>query len=291
MAPHQRPAARGQRCARRIARVAACGASAHARRAASIAAGLAFAWFAPSAEAVAWIAARFDGMALLWMLVAACAFMASRQWRDRYSFVSLAATLAAFLSKESAAIGPVLIVALGWVKRSGEQHVLRRGVRTLAARFRGSRWRALISRTGHRSSATPSGSIRGPRRDLPSCPGSGSPRCPLAATGGRSHCPKPARATYSPSPACCSASLHFPRDGATGRRRTCSSPSVSRSSRRSRCCFRTGAGRQRAKAGASSMRRPRSSRWRWRCRCVRPTADCGAPRGSSPLSFWGAACC
>ena len=33
----------------------------------------------PSAEAVAWIAARFDGMALLWMLVAACAFMASRQ--------------------------------------------------------------------------------------------------------------------------------------------------------------------------------------------------------------------
>ena len=48
-------------------------------RAAALAAGLAFAWFAPSAEAVAWVAARFDGMALFWMLVAACAFMASRR--------------------------------------------------------------------------------------------------------------------------------------------------------------------------------------------------------------------
>jgi hypothetical protein len=53
-------------------------------------AGLAFAWFPPSAEAVAWIAARFDGMALFWMLVAACAFTASRHWRDRYALGSLA---------------------------------------------------------------------------------------------------------------------------------------------------------------------------------------------------------
>ena len=33
-------------------------------RAAALVAGIAFAWFAPSAEAVAWVAARFDGMAI-----------------------------------------------------------------------------------------------------------------------------------------------------------------------------------------------------------------------------------
>ena len=48
----------------------------------------------PVAEAVAWVAARFDGMALFWMLVAACAFMASRAWWDRYGLASLAATVA-----------------------------------------------------------------------------------------------------------------------------------------------------------------------------------------------------
>ena len=61
---------------------------------AAVVAGLAFAWFAPSAEAVAWIAARFDGMALLWILIAACAFMASRTWWDRYGLLSLAASRA-----------------------------------------------------------------------------------------------------------------------------------------------------------------------------------------------------
>jgi hypothetical protein len=96
------------------------------------AAGIAFAWFAPSAEAVAWIAARFDGMALFWMLVAACAFMASGEWRDRYGLASLAATVLAFMSKESAAIGPALIVALAWVKRPEDEGPLRGGARALA---------------------------------------------------------------------------------------------------------------------------------------------------------------
>jgi hypothetical protein len=106
---------------------------AHAPRAAALAAGLAFAWFAPSAEAVAWIAARFDGMALFWMLVAACAFMASREWRDRYGVASLAATALAFMSKESAAIGPALIVALAWAKRPDGEGWLRGGVRAIVA--------------------------------------------------------------------------------------------------------------------------------------------------------------
>ena len=101
------------------------GPEARGARAAALTAGLAFAWFPPSAEAVAWIAARFDGMALFWMLIAACAFMASRQWRDRYALASLAATVLAFMSKESAAIGPALIVALAWARRSPQDSLVR----------------------------------------------------------------------------------------------------------------------------------------------------------------------
>ena len=109
------------------------GPSGRYQRCAAVAAGMLFAWFAPSAEAVAWVAARFDGMALFWMLVAACAFMASRDWRDRYGLASLAATVLAFMSKESAAIGPALIVALAWVKRPEEEGLLRGGARAIAA--------------------------------------------------------------------------------------------------------------------------------------------------------------
>lgn len=109
------------------------GVSSRWARSAAVVAGVAFAWFAPSAEAVAWIAARFDGMALFWMLAAACLFMASESWRDRYGIASLAATVLAFMSKESAAIGPALIVALAWVKRPDREGVLRGGVRALVA--------------------------------------------------------------------------------------------------------------------------------------------------------------
>jgi hypothetical protein len=96
---------------------------------AALIAGLAFAWFAPSAEAVAWIAARFDGMALLFMLLAACAFMASRAWWDRYGLSSLVASVLAFMCKESAAIGPVLIAALAWARRPVDESFVRRSVR------------------------------------------------------------------------------------------------------------------------------------------------------------------
>lgn len=88
-------------------------------RYAALAAGWLFAWFAPGVEAVAWVAARFDDLSLFFMLVAACAFVASRRWRDRFGLASLAATALAFLSKEAAAIGVVLTVALAWWKASG----------------------------------------------------------------------------------------------------------------------------------------------------------------------------
>ena len=92
-------------------------------RAAALMAGWLFAWFAPAVEATAWVAARFDGMALFWLLVAACAFMASRSWRDCFGWLSLAATVLSYLSKESAAIGAPLILAL-----AGYRHGLARAV-------------------------------------------------------------------------------------------------------------------------------------------------------------------
>jgi hypothetical protein len=91
----------------------------------ALAAGWLFAWFAPGVEAVAWVAARFDGMALFWMLIAACTFVASRRWRDAFGLASLATTALAFLSKEAAAIGVVLIVALAWQREAGARGALR----------------------------------------------------------------------------------------------------------------------------------------------------------------------
>ncbi len=83
-------------------------------RAAALMAGCLFAWFAPAVEATAWIAARFDGLALFWLLVSACAFLASERWRDGFGLLSLAAAVLSYMSKESAAIGAPLVVALAW---------------------------------------------------------------------------------------------------------------------------------------------------------------------------------
>ncbi len=85
-----------------------------ARRAAGAAlvAGLLFAVFPTSVEAVAWIAGRFDLLATFWMLVAAVTFMASDARFDGWRAASLVATALALASKESAALGIVLVVAL-----------------------------------------------------------------------------------------------------------------------------------------------------------------------------------
>ena len=102
-------------------------------RAAALMAGWLFAWFAPAVEATAWIAARFDGMALLWLLVAACAFVASRTWRDGCGLLSLVATVLSYMSKESATIGVPLIVALAWYKRGSGMGFVRGIIATLRA--------------------------------------------------------------------------------------------------------------------------------------------------------------
>ena len=246
-------------------------------RAAALAAGLAFAWFAPSAEAVAWVAARFDGMALLWMLVAACAFMASRAWWDRYGLASLAATVLAFMSKESAAIGPALIVALAWARRSERGRASSAG--SCARSLDAWPWIAI----GAAYFAYRTWIFGDPFRFYPgTSPGSDAP------VSGKWLAALPASADWWPRVmpeagtlrvyalaglfigiAAVSAGLTDPREGrvlAAVRRR------VRR--RDARCCSRIGAGRRTAKADASCTRWRRSPRWRWRCRCARPMAGC-----------------
>ena len=85
--------------------------------AAAIAAGLLFGAFPPSVEAVAWIAARFDGMVLFFSLVSACTFVRCQRWFDAYGVLSIASAALAFMSKEAAAILPVLVLALAWWKQ------------------------------------------------------------------------------------------------------------------------------------------------------------------------------
>jgi hypothetical protein len=71
----------------------------------AVVADLTFARFAPSAEAAGWVAARFAGMALVWMRAAACAFTASASWRDRYGVTSLAATVRALSRRQLSRVG------------------------------------------------------------------------------------------------------------------------------------------------------------------------------------------
>ena len=187
------------------------GAAARGARSAALAAGLAFAWFAPSAEAVAWIAARFDGMSLFWTLVAACTFLASEEWRDRYGLASLGATVLAFMSKESAAIAPALIVALAWVRRPRKKACRAGPCARWFARCPGLRSRARISSSRTSIFGDPFRFSPEARRERRSCPGNGWPHCPRAGTGGRSRSRKRVRARPSPGQVCCSALPPCPR--------------------------------------------------------------------------------
>lgn len=106
-------------------------APARSRGIAAVMAGGLFAWFPPGVEAFAWVAARYDGMALFFVLAAASAFVASRVWHDGFGLASLAATALAFMSKESATIGPLFILALAWWRRPRDEGFLEGIVRAI----------------------------------------------------------------------------------------------------------------------------------------------------------------
>ena len=262
-------------------------------RAAALVAGLAFAWFAPSAEAVAWIAARFDGMALLWMLVAACAFMASRAWCDRYGLASLAATVLAFMSKESAAIGPALIAGARVGAAARARTGLVRGiVRALARRLAVDRDRRRVFRVPdvdlRRSVPLLSGDLAGIGAPDGKVARRAAGECRLVAAGDAGNGAAPRlRAGRSLRRHRCrvrgpARRARRPRAGGAGRRVR---------GRDARCCSRTGAGRTTAKADASCTRWRRSPRWPWRCRCARrPRAARGGAGSSLSCSSAAGSC-
>jgi hypothetical protein len=94
-------------------------------RAAALMAGWLFAWIPFAVEPAAWIAARFDALSLLWLLVAASAFVRSSTWHDSYGLLSLGATVLSYLSKESATIGAPLIIALAWYRQGDRDGIVR----------------------------------------------------------------------------------------------------------------------------------------------------------------------
>lgn len=93
-----------------------------------------FLFFAPGVEVVAWISGRFDVTATFFTLLSCVLFLRSRRFGDAASWFSLAAGVAAFLCKESAAILPFAILLLALVRREDDDMpIINRGLDALRA--------------------------------------------------------------------------------------------------------------------------------------------------------------
>jgi hypothetical protein len=102
--------------------------------AAALLAGLLFVALSPGWEAALWIACRYDALATFFVLLAGALFARSRRALDRWALASLAASVAALMSKESGSAANVLVGCLAAARAwPGERH----GARPL------SRWLAL----------------------------------------------------------------------------------------------------------------------------------------------------
>ena len=78
----------------------------------AVIAGAIFLLSPASPEVGAWVAGRFDSIALLFMLLALLLFARSVRWNDCYGLAGLGAAVLAFMSKESATLLPLLVLAL-----------------------------------------------------------------------------------------------------------------------------------------------------------------------------------
>jgi hypothetical protein len=114
------------------ARAAACGAAGAAL----------FLFLAPATEVVAWISGRFDGSATFFTLLACLLFLKSRRSADTAWWLSLAAALAAFLCKESAAIVPFAILFLARLRPDALEQPAR-AARWIAAARHAAPWLVL----------------------------------------------------------------------------------------------------------------------------------------------------
>jgi Dolichyl-phosphate-mannose-protein mannosyltransferase len=125
-------------------------------RAGSIAAAFLFALNASSAEAVAWIDARFDPMAtalVLACLVSLCRFVSSG--RTAWLLAALAAAACAMCTKESAFCLPLMAICIAFFRSAEERRRIWIGcgwIAGLAAALFVYRWWALGGIGGYRSS-------------------------------------------------------------------------------------------------------------------------------------------
>jgi len=99
----------------------------HAAVAAAIAAVLF--WLYPLApEVSAWVVARYDGLALAFLLIAIERHAASTRWFDRACAASLVALLLALGSKESAMTAPAFLFLAGIARANPDPRAFARGV-------------------------------------------------------------------------------------------------------------------------------------------------------------------
>jgi hypothetical protein len=102
-----------------------------------------------SPEVAAWVSGRFDSLALVFMLVSLLGLVRSARWNDRWGLLGLAAALAAFASKESATLLPVLVLALAVAPRAapGDGQAVGGGVpaAVVAALRRAAPWLLLLA--------------------------------------------------------------------------------------------------------------------------------------------------
>jgi hypothetical protein len=77
-----------------------------------------FLLFPTSPEAVAWVSGRYDLLALLFMLATLAFFQRAAHWYGRWAAAALLTAACALASKESAALLPVLILAVAIARRA-----------------------------------------------------------------------------------------------------------------------------------------------------------------------------
>ena len=109
------------------------GARAPGNAVAALLAGVALALFPPAVEAVAWPAARFDALALFFILLAARAAAASERPLDRAALAGLAAFALALGSKEAGVLALPLAGALLWQREARRSGVVRGAPAALVA--------------------------------------------------------------------------------------------------------------------------------------------------------------
>ncbi len=91
-----------------------------------------FLLFPTSPEAVAWVSGRYDLLAVLFMLASVACFQRAHRWTDRWGITSLVGGACAFAAKESAAMLPMMIVAVAFTRRQGDAHPSTRSLRDAA---------------------------------------------------------------------------------------------------------------------------------------------------------------